>query len=130
VSVRFNKGRLELERFVRIEDRGLVRHRGRYWAIGENDRLASYAAQTQISSDSTTDDYYGEEWPVSCECGAVVEGTDPSRKLPSRNHAQGDMSRDELRKVLYLLSVLCASATVGHTPWVWKRTTGEDWRRQ
>lgn len=45
----------------RLEDRGLVRHRGRYWAIAEDDRLASYAAQTQASSASTTDDYYGEE---------------------------------------------------------------------
>jgi predicted transcriptional regulator of viral defense system len=45
----------------RLEDRGLVRHRGRYWAIGEDDRLASYAAQTQASSASTTDDYYGGE---------------------------------------------------------------------
>lgn len=45
----------------RLEDRGLVRHRGRYWAIGEGDRLASYAAQQGASSASTTDDYYGEE---------------------------------------------------------------------
>jgi DNA-binding IclR family transcriptional regulator len=45
----------------RLEERGLVRHRGRYWAIGEDDRLASYAAQTQASSVSTTDDYFGEE---------------------------------------------------------------------
>lgn len=45
----------------RLEDRGLVRHRGRYWAIAEDDRLASYAAQTQASSASTDDDYYGEE---------------------------------------------------------------------
>ncbi|WP_135853171.1 helix-turn-helix transcriptional regulator [Halorussus salinus] len=45
----------------RLEDRGLVRHRGRYWAIAEDDRLASYAAQTQASSASTNDDYYGEE---------------------------------------------------------------------
>ena len=45
----------------RLEDRGLVRHRGRYWAIAEDDRLASYAAQKQASSASTTDDYYGEE---------------------------------------------------------------------
>jgi predicted transcriptional regulator of viral defense system len=44
----------------RLEDRGLVRHRGRYWAIAEDDRLDSYAAQTQASSVSTTDDYYGE----------------------------------------------------------------------
>lgn len=45
----------------RLEDRGLVRHRGRYWAIAEDDRLASYAAQLGASSASTTDDYYGEE---------------------------------------------------------------------
>jgi predicted transcriptional regulator of viral defense system len=44
----------------RLEDRGLVRHRGRYWAIGDDDRLASYAAQEAASSESTTDDYYGE----------------------------------------------------------------------
>ena len=45
----------------RLEDRGLVRHRGRYWAIAEDDRLASYAAQEGASSASTTDDYYGSE---------------------------------------------------------------------
>ena len=45
----------------RLDDRGLVRHRGRYWAVAEDDRLASYAAQTQASSASTADDYYGEE---------------------------------------------------------------------
>lgn len=44
----------------RLEDRGLVRHRGRYWAIAEDDRLASYAAQHGASSASTNDDYYGE----------------------------------------------------------------------
>ena len=42
----------------RLEERGLVRHRGRYWAIAEDDRLASYAAQTGASSVSTNDDYY------------------------------------------------------------------------
>ncbi|QUO46851.1 MarR family transcriptional regulator [Halorubrum ruber] len=45
----------------RLEDRGLVRHRGRYWAIAENERLASFAAQQAASSASTTDDYYGED---------------------------------------------------------------------
>jgi len=44
----------------RLEERGLVRHRGRYWAIAEDERLASYAAQQAASSASTTDDYYGE----------------------------------------------------------------------
>jgi response regulator of citrate/malate metabolism len=42
----------------RLLDRGLVRHRGRYWAIGADDRLASQAAQEAASSASTTDDYY------------------------------------------------------------------------
>jgi len=45
----------------RLEDRGLVRHRGRYWAIAADDRLASYAAQRGASSASTDDDYYGED---------------------------------------------------------------------
>ena len=44
----------------RLEERGLLRHRGRYWAIAEDERLASYAAQQAASSASTTDDYYGE----------------------------------------------------------------------
>jgi len=44
----------------RLEKRGLVRHRGRYWAITEDDQLASYAAQQAASSASTTDDYYSE----------------------------------------------------------------------
>jgi response regulator of citrate/malate metabolism len=43
----------------RLLDRDLVRHRGRYWALGQDDRLASYAAQTTASSTSTTDDFYG-----------------------------------------------------------------------
>ncbi|ELZ44901.1 hypothetical protein C464_12845 [Halorubrum coriense DSM 10284] len=45
----------------RLEDRSLVRHHGRYWAIAEDDRLASYAAQQRASSASTADDYYNEE---------------------------------------------------------------------
>lgn len=44
----------------RLEDRGLVRHQGRYWAIGDDDRLAAYATQEAASSSSTTDDYYDE----------------------------------------------------------------------
>ncbi|MFC7082493.1 helix-turn-helix transcriptional regulator [Halorussus caseinilyticus] len=45
----------------RLEDRNLVRHRGRYWAIAEDDRIAGYAAQMRATSASTNDDYYGEE---------------------------------------------------------------------
>ncbi|APE96486.1 MarR family transcriptional regulator [Halodesulfurarchaeum formicicum] len=45
----------------RLDDRDLVRHKGRYWAIGTDDRLAAFAAQQQASSMSTTDDYYAGE---------------------------------------------------------------------
>jgi len=44
----------------RLEEQGLVRHRGRYWAIAGDERLAAFAAQQAASSASTTDDYYGE----------------------------------------------------------------------
>jgi predicted transcriptional regulator of viral defense system len=44
----------------RLEERGLVRHRGRYWAIADDERLAAFAAQQAASSSSTTDDYYGD----------------------------------------------------------------------
>lgn len=43
----------------RLEDRGLVRHRGRYWAIGEDDRLAALGTQENASSTSVADDFYG-----------------------------------------------------------------------
>lgn len=45
---------------TRLRDRGLVRHKGRYWAIAEDDRLAAYAAQLAASSTSVEDDFYGE----------------------------------------------------------------------
>jgi predicted transcriptional regulator of viral defense system len=44
----------------RLEERGLVRHKGKYWTVEKDDRLASAAAQEGASSTSTTDDYYGE----------------------------------------------------------------------
>jgi transcription initiation factor IIE alpha subunit len=44
----------------RLEDQGLVRHKGKYWAIAEDDRLASFTAMTQASSSSVDDDYFGE----------------------------------------------------------------------
>lgn len=45
----------------RLEDRGLVRHRGRYWAIAEDDRIASFSAQKGASSTTMTDDYFDQE---------------------------------------------------------------------
>jgi predicted transcriptional regulator of viral defense system len=44
----------------RLEERGLVRHKGKYWTVEKDDKLASAAAQEAASSTSTTDDYYGE----------------------------------------------------------------------
>lgn len=44
----------------RLDERGLVRHKGKYWAIADDDRLAAYAAQTQASASSVDDGgYYG-----------------------------------------------------------------------
>ena len=45
----------------RLEDRDLVRHRGKYWAIIEDDRLASFTAMTESSSTSVKDNYFGED---------------------------------------------------------------------
>lgn len=45
----------------RLEDQGLVRHKGKYWAIEEDDRLASFTAMTGSSSSSVKDDYFGEK---------------------------------------------------------------------
>ena len=44
----------------RLEDRSLVRHKGKYWAVAEDDRLAAFTAMTQTSSSSVNDDYFGE----------------------------------------------------------------------
>ena len=44
----------------RLEDRGLLRHKGKYWAVVEDDRLAGFTAMTQGSSASVDDDYFGE----------------------------------------------------------------------
>lgn len=45
----------------RLEERGLVRHKGKYWAIVEDDRLASFTAVVEGSSASVNDDYFGDE---------------------------------------------------------------------
>lgn len=44
----------------RLAERGLVKHKGKYWTIGDDDRLAAYAGQRAASSSSVTDDYYDE----------------------------------------------------------------------
>ena len=44
----------------RLEEQGLVRHKGRYWAAPEDDRIASLAAMTEAESASVNDDYFGE----------------------------------------------------------------------
>ncbi|MDY6765343.1 MAG: helix-turn-helix domain-containing protein [Halobacteria archaeon] len=45
----------------RLEDRGLVKHRGQYWAVEEDDRLASYEANEIASSASITDSFSEED---------------------------------------------------------------------
>lgn len=43
----------------RLEDRGLVRHKGTYWALGEADEIAAYTSMTE--STRTANDRFGEE---------------------------------------------------------------------
>ena len=43
----------------RLEDRGLVRHKGTYWALGEADEIAAYT--NIIESTQTANDRFGEE---------------------------------------------------------------------
>jgi predicted transcriptional regulator of viral defense system len=43
----------------RLEDRGLVRHRGTYWALGKADEVAAYASM--LESTRAANDRFGEE---------------------------------------------------------------------
>lgn len=43
----------------RLEDRGLVRHKGTYWALGEADEVAEYA--NMIESTRAANDRFGAE---------------------------------------------------------------------
>ena len=43
----------------RLEDRGLVRHRGTYWALGEDDDVAAYTSF--VESTQTANDRFGPE---------------------------------------------------------------------
>jgi hypothetical protein len=43
----------------RLHDRGLVRHKEPYWAIGDDDRLASYGAM--VHGLTAAEDRFGEE---------------------------------------------------------------------
>ena len=43
----------------RLEDRGLVRHKGNYWALGEADEVAAYTSM--VESTRTANDRFGEE---------------------------------------------------------------------
>lgn len=44
----------------RLEDRDLVKHRGKYWTVADDSRLGAFASQQAASSDTVSDDYYGE----------------------------------------------------------------------
>ncbi|OYR40454.1 helix-turn-helix domain-containing protein [Halorubrum sp. Hd13] len=43
----------------RLEDRGLVRHKGNYWALGEADDVAAYTSM--VESTRASNDRFGEE---------------------------------------------------------------------
>jgi predicted transcriptional regulator len=43
----------------RLEDRGLVRHKGNYWALGEDDDVAAYTSI--LESTRAANDRFGEE---------------------------------------------------------------------
>jgi DNA-binding MarR family transcriptional regulator len=43
----------------RLEDRGLVRHKGNYWALGEADEVAAYTSL--VESTRTANDRFGAE---------------------------------------------------------------------
>jgi len=43
----------------RLEDRGLVRHKGTYWALGEEDDVAAYTSM--VESTRAANDRFGEE---------------------------------------------------------------------
>ncbi|WP_436936496.1 MarR family transcriptional regulator [Halovenus marina] len=43
----------------RLEDRGLVRHKGNYWALGEADEVAAYVSI--VESTRAANDRFGEE---------------------------------------------------------------------
>ncbi|AOW80061.1 hypothetical protein HTSR_0876 [Halodesulfurarchaeum formicicum] len=43
----------------RLEDRGLVRHRGNYWAVGEADAVAAYTSLSE--STRAANDRFGDE---------------------------------------------------------------------
>lgn len=53
----------------RLEDRGVVRHKGKYWTLGNDERLASYTAMSQTFA--TVDDRLPpedqEEWLAHAE---------------------------------------------------------------
>jgi DNA-binding IclR family transcriptional regulator len=44
---------------ARLEERGLVRHKGKYWTLGQDDRLASYAAMAHTFA--TVEDRFPDE---------------------------------------------------------------------
>lgn len=43
----------------RLEDRGLVRHKGNYWAVGESDDVAAYTSM--LESTRAANERFGEE---------------------------------------------------------------------
>ena len=74
----------------RLEDRGLVRHKGNYWAVGEADEIAAYTSLYERTR--AANDRFGEEdmdeWvehAVDDEDteGATSEATSSGAQIPS-----------------------------------------------
>jgi hypothetical protein len=78
----------------RLEDRGLVAHRGRYWAIAEDERLASHAAAAHGAR--AADERFGpeekDEWLAHAE-GDVVTDTDDEGGVEATD--EDDAAADE-----------------------------------
>lgn len=56
---------------ARLRERDLVRHKGHYWAVGDDDALASYASV--LSTASTMTDRFGPEDPADWNPDGVEE---------------------------------------------------------
>lgn len=59
----------------RLEDRGLVRHKGNYWALGDADEVAAYSGLYQ-STRAANDRFGGEDMDEWLDHAVDDEGTD------------------------------------------------------
>ena len=69
----------------RLEDRGLVRHKGTYWALGEDDDIAAYSGL--VESTRAANERFGEEdmdeW---VDCSSTARETSEGETDDERQH--------------------------------------------